>query len=343
MGNLVENRCQAVCVFSIVLFGVGMCLAQNDEGRFSLQIPTDPEIESLLESHNFLKAEQSAREKNLDPRVVATLCAKNGKNEEAFILFQSFIQEAPHDRKKELAFQAVNLLRRNVSVELGEDFFYFLIENSILDISDERVSCAEIAILGRNGKIEEAQRKLNLLLDSPYAEDDIISVVFLLASNLEREPQSFGIVLEWFEKLLKKFPDKLRVKLHWIDALANQEPKRALLELDNLRKDSSEFYTEQRTVVHLIRGKAFEKLGESDRAESEYLALFGTEAESVAKAKIREYNWKKSIERDLREKMALENQPYEIPVSHSPWGIIIGVNAVIIVIMIYLIYRKKKR
>ena len=331
---------------AIGFIGKSLCFASDADSShsFTLEIRSDPEVDALIESHNLVKAERLAKERNLDPRVVATICARAGKKDEAFMLFSDFVREAPKAQQKELAFQSVNLLR-NVAVNLGDEFFSHLTSNKVISLSDDQISCAESALLIRSGKIEEAENKVNLLLASSYAEDDLIDVAVLLVASLNADLRNLEKVRKLLEKLLEKFPDNLRIKLQWIDSLAAVEPQKALVELDNLKRTSPEFYVKQQPVIHLLRGKAFDKMGEVDRAKTEYQEVIGHDGfGGMAKDKIAYYEAMDRLEQELQEKIAKSNQPqYELTPSPRRWGVIIVLNVVFIALILYTIYRRKKQ
>ena len=344
MGSSMEICVQVIFVLTVVVIGNGMCVADSGDDRFMLRVQPDAEIESLIESGDFSGAEQLARDRNLNPRIIAVLCAKNGKKEEAFEIFADFIREAPEDRKKELAFQSVNFLTHNISRELGEELFRFLTNDNALSLSADQMSCAEVTFLIRAGKLEEAEHKVNLLLDSSYTGNDLVSVVILLVMRMNMDLRNLGKVRVLLEKLLQKFPSNLNVKLQWIDSLATVDSPKALIELDNLKRDSLDFYAARQPMIHLIRGKALEKIGEIDRAKTEYQALVGHSAlDGLAGDKIREYESAGRLEQELQEKIVELDQPYELPEpAGRPWGLFLGFNAVLIAIIIYLLCRKKK-
>jgi len=349
---LVDPASVFVALLVVIVFSGVVLLAENDD-RFVLQIQPDRELESLIDSHDFLKAEQLARERNLNPRIIAVLCAKNGKKEEAFRIFSDYIREAPEDRKKELAFQSINLLSHNISDEIGEELFYFFKENKVLGLSEGQVNCAEVTFLIRAGKFEEAEHKINLLLNSSYVdEENVIDAVILfvigLRSHKGLNPETDRNL---YEKLSKKFPDNLRAKLQWISSLTAIEPQKALAELDLINDRSPNahgFNLEELPIhIHLLRAKALKSLGERERAKIEYSALIGTGFEDSARDSIKNIEaWERDerqMEQDLQEKIAQLHQPLEFPESSGrPWGIILGVNAVLIVMIIYLLYRRRK-
>lgn len=345
--------CIRVAFVLVVLVFIGhfdskVCFAENNNDRFALIIQPDPEVKALIEASNYLAAELLARERNLDPRIIAALSVKNGKQNEAFDIFADFIREAPENRKRELANQAVNFFLHNVSAEIGEEFSHFLQEGGVLILSDDQVTCAEVNFLIRAGRFEEAEHKVNLLLDSAYAEDSLINTVMLLVANLDLHrdfnPERNAVL---YEKLLRKFPDNFRVKLQWIGSLTMADPSRALVELDLVRSGHPSDYASRESSIRLLRGNAFSQLGEYDRAKSEYSALIGTNYEAVARGRISanefQGNLEQRIQQQLREQIAQSHQRFEVPEpAGRPWGIIIGVNAVIIAIIFFLWWRTRK-
>ena len=346
--NLTKT-CAQVAFIAVVLsvlgfIGTVLCFASDSNHSYTLKIQSDSEVDSLIEAHDLVKAEGLAREKNLDPRVIAVICALAGKKDEAFTLFSDFIRGAPEAEKKELAFQSVNLLR-NVAVNLGDEFFRHLISNRIISLSDDQISCAEVALLVRSGKIEEAENKMNLLLDSTYAENDLIDVAILLVAHLNMNLQNLNKVEKMLERLLKKFPNNLRVKLQWIGSLAAVKPPKALIELDNLKKNSPEFYEKYQPFIRSLRGHALDKMGEIDRAKTEYQEIVGHDSlGGMAKDKIEYYEAMDRLEQELREKIDQVKRPeYELTPRPRRWGVIILVNAVFIALILYTIYRRKKQ
>ena len=356
---------QTGTVFTVLLvavfFGGTTHLAQSSDDRFSIsRIPPAPEVISLIESGDFPGAEQLAREKGIDARIIAILSLKNGKKDVAFTILSDFISEAPEDSKRELADQAVGMLRHSTSAELGDEFLNFLIDNEVLILNNYQMMVAEIPLLIRAGKLEEAEHKVNLLLDSPYTEYDLVDLVITFISvvnsnDIELNPERD---IRLYEMLLKKFPNNLRVKYQWISRLTAVAPAKSLVELDllyaNLQDFSDPFFRESDALpaIRYLRARAFENLGERDRAKSEYSALIGTDFEDSARNKINNLEEWERVERkmdqELREKIAQAytdaHQPHELPARPSrPWGLILGGNAVIIAIIIYLFYWRGRK
>jgi len=216
------------------------------------------EIARLMDAGNFAEAERVAREKNLDPRAIAVIMAYAGKKDEAFAMFLEFIHSAPEDIREGIVLQSVNFLTA-ISPSLGKEFSDKVERQNIISFDEGTILCREVTSLIRSGKLEEAEHKPNLLLDSLYAGEDLITAVVLLISNTQGD-SDMGRNVELHEKLLKNFPDNVQVRLQWISALAELEPQMALAELELIRTNYPDSFGRHELFISRVRARAFENM-----------------------------------------------------------------------------------
>ncbi|MDR3109680.1 MAG: hypothetical protein LBU65_08340 [Planctomycetaceae bacterium] len=325
--------------FIAIIYCTLLCNVANAE-TYSLEIKSNSEVDKLMNAHNFSKAEELAREKKLDVRVIATIMAYAGKKDEAFTMFSEYIRSAPDEMKKSLSFQTINLLS-GADASFGKEFFDELVHQKILILDANEILCGEVALLTRNGQIAQAEQLFEQVLDTSYADDNLVHTAMPLLAKMNLDTEKQQKVMTFLEILLKKFPDNLDVRLQWIDSLASREPSKALIEINSLRDMNPDFYSQMESIIHLIRGKTLENLGEIDRAKTEFTYLLGTDYELVAKGKINEYEVRKNLEKELQEKVTkLSEKPkYELPPPPPrSYFFIIAINVItIVVIIVYLV------
>lgn len=278
------------------------CCTESDSNSESannprrlLKLEQTSEVMAYLAAQELAKGEARARECNLDPRLIAELCVFQGKNDEAFRLLLEFIRKTPEEQKKEATLQAVKQLQVLTSMDWADELCLYVIDHKIITLSENDPASWEISVLIRKKQLEEAETKLNLLLDSSYADEDAISVTFLFLGRLARanaeQYKEKRLIL--LEKLLAKFPDNLQVKFAWISALKEADPKKALAELDLLQVSLPVRDKENRLKIHFTKGVIYEGLGEYDRAEAELEALLNTSFDKEAKGMLDYVDYKR--------------------------------------------------
>ncbi|MDO5553718.1 MAG: hypothetical protein Q4G68_08140 [Planctomycetia bacterium] len=320
--------------------GTGIGQEKNNE---ILKIESHPEVDAYMEAHDFASAEKKARELNLDPRVLGTICAYAGKKDEAYRIFLDFIGSVPDETQKEVAFQTVNLLR-GASPDLADEFYSYLIDHKVITLSENQLCCEEITSLTRSNNLEEAEAKLNHLFDTSYREDDLISAAILLVARLSTNAQNREKVKGLCEKLLARFPDNPQVKLQWISSLMPLDPQKALVELDVLKKNSPDFCEKHEQMIRFIRGNIFENLDEDERAKAEYESLLNTDFNMAAKDKMNYYNVKDQVEQELEEKVRQVNEKgNDVATLNSNWFWVSLVLNVVLLGLFFFVYYKRRR
>lgn len=333
----------AITVLMVVLFvGKGICNEQDRDCSPILKIQSDTEVDALMEVRDYAKAEKLAREKNLDPRIIATILAYAGKKDESFELFRNYITSMLLETKIEVAYQCINLLN-NVSPNLGKEFFDLIVKENVISLSQVQLDCAEVMLLVRNRQIEEAKQKFSYALDSDYAGDDLAQTAMTLIANLAQDTANQEVISQYVAKLQKKFPNDLRFRLQAIGMLSQKEPAKALAQLNLLRDEHPEFYSEMKMFIHLLRAKTLENLGEMDRAKSEYESILGTDFDVLARGKIDEYETTERLERELQDKIAQADKPQHTVSTQSRrfWSIL-ALNIAFLSVIVYMIYKQKQ-
>ena len=336
----------AVLLCVVLLFFVFVRGAGWGQDMLSVHIHPDIEMElkQLVESNRFVEAEQFAREKNLDPRIIVAVMARAGKKEEAFSMLLEFVRSVPAEIRERIALQTVGMLRGASDSDLwGEEFFAEMVRQNIVSFDNGKILIRKVDSLTRSGQIEDAAELFEQVLASDYAGDDLAGVAMLLITkmNIAGEREKVKVFLD---RLVEKLPDNLNMRLQRVDSLAWLDATAALAEIDWTRTNFPEFYASRESNIRLLRANALRRLGEHDRAKSEYSALVGTNFESHARDRLEEYAAEERLEQELQEKVAQMHQPHELPARPSrPWGLILGGNAVIVAIIIYLFYWRGRK
>lgn len=334
-----------ILLVGILIFIIESALfAQDTDHSDRLKIRSTPEVDSLMNSHDFVKAEKIARESNLDRRVIATIMAHAGKKDEAFAMFCEVIKSTPETEKKALTFQCINLLN-SVSPNMGKDFFDIIVKKDLSSLSQKQMQCAEVLLLAKSGNLEKAKDLFNQLLESDYKDPELIPTMMTLIAYLNNDIKNQQLINHYIEKVKSRFPDDLRLKLQSIDMLSMKNPAKALSDLEELQRNHPEFYSKMKNFILLIKGRCMEQLGETNRAKSIYSELKGTDFESIGLEKIAEYEARDKIQKDLQEKIAQSNKsPYEFvePDSTRFRTVLICINVFSVFVFLYLFYRYRK-
>ena len=328
-----------------VCFGVTHCDVSVAVTPLDANIPPDVKVkvERLMDSRNFVEAEKFAREQNLDQRIIAMIMAHAGKKNEAFSMWFEYIHSVPANDREAVVRQAAHLLS-SVSHSWEKEFFCEVVRQNVVVFDKNETLCRETDSLTRDDRIEEASKLFEQVLDSSYADEYLIRVAMLLISKMNQDVDKREKVKDYLDKLMKKFPDHLGVRLQRIVSLALLTPSQALVEIDELRDKHPEFYAARKSFIHVVRANAFENLGERDRAKSEYVALLGIDSDNaIAKGKIDYYDAQDRLEQDLQKKVAEVNPKYELTPRPRRWGVIIVMNTIFIALILYSIYGRKKQ
>lgn len=340
-----------LAVFAILpTVGLESGLAQDVDGDF-LKIESNAEAEALLKERRYVQAEEKARELNLDVRIVATICAYAKKKDEAFQLFMDYINALPEEHKEQAALQAVNLLR-GASSEFADEFFEKTTEQEIITLSEDELLCREVETLLRKDAYEEAGTKLNLLLDSSYAGEDLVDAAILFLALSAQSEEETG---ELCKKLLVKFPDNPRVKFQSIvssvpthskavtDADARQL-KTALAELEQLKTSSPDFYKDNELTIRVTRGRIFEHLGDVEQSKAEFEALLNTEYDATAKDKLHAFETKERLAQEW--KQINEPKPKEAKTESSNQSCFrtsVVFNLILASIVLFMLYQRHRK
>jgi hypothetical protein len=323
-------------------------LIANDD-MYNLVIRPDIEVDALIEANDFAKAEKLAREKNLDPRMIATIMALAGKKDESFSMFIDYLSKAPEPIREELALQSVNLVA-NASQKLSNAFLEKLISEGILRKESTRVESRNILTLLQEGNLSSAEQKIEKILDSSVPlNDDIKHVAQALVArfNMEGKTENANAIIQ---KLRQRFSQDIDIHTQWISSLVAVDPKKALLELDKIRQTNQPENDNKRNHFwDLLKAKALANLGEDERAKKIYesLASSKTGFETAANAALKEYKRKEEriTSENKRWEEKLKELKNEVPTNSSPyrfWSILV-INIVFIAIILYTIYRRKRK
>ena len=252
-------------------------------------IPYSAEIESLMESRDYVKAEKIARAKKLDRRIIATVMAFEGKKEEAFAMFEDVIKSASEKDKHVLAFQCIHFLTE-ASPRFGREFFDRIVKDNLISLTQCQKSCQEIKLLIKSHDWIQAKTLFDQLIDTDCKDEELITIAITLQALWEVHSPDTSNSQSWnkltIAKLRKKFPDNPRVQLQSIELLSKEDPSRALVELEEMQKSHPKLYSETKDFFLLIKGRCLEKLGKLDQSQSVYSELIGTPFESTARLKL---------------------------------------------------------
>jgi hypothetical protein len=337
------RRILVISICFVYLLGA-VCHASGGTLNLQLDMPS-ADVGKLMDAGDFVGAERLAREQGVDPRVIATILAYQGKKSESFAIFNEVIENAPESQREDFFYQAVNLLTRP---GLEQQFWDQMVPRGIIRFTDGKKKCAEVRNLLRSGNVNAAEKLYNQVLESSYTSEDAVrtGLTFVHSQYTIEEAGKFQ---EMLEKMMIKFPKEAAIHLKWIDTLSTTEPSRALAELDVFRKSEPKLYAEQEKKIHLIRGRSLENLGERERAKKEYQAIADNDPDSIANATLREYEQREKIEQKIQEEFREQYPDYNpnFTIERNKRGIVfylclVAFHILGLVIIYYLLLRKRK-
>lgn len=244
------------------------------------ELNSDPDVKKFMakikdydDEKKALNAIKKAEKKSkFDPRVLATMYFYFDEDDEAFRIYSDYLRGVPEENQKEEFWAAVWFFGSARS-ELGEEFYSYALDRQAIKLPENKRFYVEIDALLLVNRREEAEPKLNLLLDASCAKEDREDLILVTLAFIARVSQDDEKVKALSDKLLAKFPDDPQVKLQWIDSLVPFEPKQALEELELLTESAPDFCEENQLQIRLIRGFAYEALGQDDRAKETFDTL----------------------------------------------------------------------
>ena len=338
------SKMEMSCIVTImVLFSYFSSLCCGQDGAAMMKIPPAPEIEKLMESGDFAKAETLAREKNLDKRILATILAFEKKQEDSFALFREWLGTVPESHRSEAITQCVNMLK-NASPELGQEFLDLMEKEKMYTPSQGEKDCEEVMRLLKEKKISDAKKLLVVVLDSDYTGKDLVATSFSVMDYLQFAGEDKKLIYKIVETLRKKFPDDLNFRLQSIELLSVDNPEESLVQLDRLQDEQPEFYSQMDMVFTAVRAKIYDRLGETERAKAEYSSLRGTPFDSLANNKVNEYMSQEHSKQSLQDLIDKQNVPKKLleKSSYRFWTIL-AVNVIGLAAIFYLIYKRGKK
>jgi tetratricopeptide (TPR) repeat protein len=343
--SIFRSSLAIIVVHLTLLLFCGVVFSDNKQvtsgESYDLIIPKDDEIDALLQAEDFVAAEKLAKQKNLDPRVVATILAFAGKRGEMTKIFLDYLRGVPNDKREDLAWQSVGLVA-NASLTMSNSLLEELFRNDLLKRDSFRARSRFVLQLLRQDDIDGAAKLVEELLSASSIHVDVkysaMGLIARLGGMNDKQETRDRII----NMLRKKFPDDYSVRIQWIETLSKNDPQSSLIELDKLEKEPRDRRVVSDAFLRLLKARSMRNLGEHERARKIYESLLDTSFAELARSVLDEYRREEERKKLYETKDVFSTVPVQSNWRHR-FLVLAIIDIIGSVVIIYLIRRHRNR
>lgn len=342
-----------IAALSIVAMSafVSALQASDKPQAHSLKVP-EP-IAKLVQEGNY-KAAQAALEKDGSGKndlLMAWILLKQGQQDAAIKrLSHSWEGREPSPEEMRQALAVTS----DGAPELTETLYADYSKTYPTACDSPEVKLLIVMVKARLRKFEEAKSLANSVIDSGYVGGGLRESLLTLSTSLQSGGQP-AEAIEWMERLFKLFPEASldpAFKMQMAHELnAAERPTEALAMIDQIETNNPDYAGENRHLLTLAKGIAYEALGERSQSLDYWKKLRDMGSEfpkakafaSAADAKLRQFAEEDAADEKAREvaKVAEAAKP-KASSSIGSRAILLAINVgVICVIIAWVALRRR--
>lgn len=333
----------AVLTFAAMPAFVLAIQASDKPQAHSLKVP-EP-IAKLVQEGNY-KAAQAALEKDDSGKndlLMAWILLKQGQQDAAIQrLSHSWEghEPSPEEMRRALAVTS------DGSPELTETLYADYREKYPKACDSPEVMLLIAMVKARLRKFDESKEMINSVIDSGYVGGGLRESLLTLSTSLQSGGQP-AEAIEWMQRLFKIFPEASldpAFKMQMAHELnAAERPTEALAMIDQIETNNPDYAGDNRHLLTLAKGIAYEALGERSQSLVYWKKLRDMGSEfpkaktfaSAADAKLRQFAEEDAADEKAREGAKLpETTKPKAATSVGPRTILLAVNAGVICLIV---------